>query len=606
MPGFVVGSPLSFVGDAVLGAVEAPQASSGMRVATGSFRVPASAATDTVISTLDFQPKVAIAWSSQGTIVGKVNANAVFAVGFGTATGSNNKAMAVLSEDALNPGNAVSSQDDDDLILGINSGGGALTGELSAIASNGFTIDWGSVSSGVLWHWLALGGGGITNAATLEWVTNTVTGNQAVTGIGFEPDFLLHITINSTSPLDSDVTEGDIGIGVVDGTTSALLVWASGDNVSPTLASQYFRNDRMIGALTPGDVSREFEMSFVSFDSDGFTGNLVTAPPSARTVYTLAIQGGQYQVGSMAYPTTAVRKSVDGLPFAPKGGLFFSCARTLSTTARSNQGRIGFGAAASPFEQGGMAMDDDDAVAPTVAKRIFSTSACVHDIVDGALVTKASLAEFGASSFTLDFSLVPGTAHDLVYVLFGGGDVVSFNPTGTVTSSGAIAKQVNLGRGGTLTSSGAIAKRVSKGLAGTLTSSGALTVGVFREIVLAGTLALAGSITKQVNKGLAGALTPIGSLTAGRLLSRALSGTVGLSGTLTALIVFPGAFLSTTYAWAAGAARGAMGIAVGPASGPRAVVDATIRIAGNAWGALTGPRGRSGGPKPPGGRAERR
>ncbi len=85
-------------------------------------------------------------------------------------------------------------------------------------------------------------------------------------------------------------------------------------------------------------------------------------------------------------------------------------------------------------------------------------------------------------------------------------------PAGTLTSSGALVKQTQIAKSGILTSSATLIKQAQKDLAGILSSSGTLTASKTVLLSLVGTLTSSGTLVKQTGRSLTGILTSIGNL----------------------------------------------------------------------------------------------
>lgn len=123
------------------------------------------------------------------------------------------------------------------------------------------------------------------------------------------------------------------------------------------------------------------------------------------------------------------------------------------------------------------------------------------------------------------------------YMLFisftaaAGGTTFTQSLSGSLTSSGALAKRTNKPLSGSLTSSGAIAKRIGKTFSGSVTSTGTLSVTKVVLLALAGTLTASGTLLRRTGKGLTGSITPTGTVT--RSLVRTLAGSATPAGAVT-------------------------------------------------------------------------
>lgn len=133
-----------------------------------------------------------------------------------------------------------------------------------------------------------------------------------------------------------------------------------------------------------------------------------------------------------------------------------------------------------------------------------------------------------------------------------GGATLTITPSGTLTTAGALVKQIGKVHAGTLTTAGALvksrtrafagtlstagalAKQIGKPFAGPLTTAGALTPIKNKVVAVAGTLATAGAIVRQIGKVPAGTLTAAGAIV--RSVARSVAGALTTSGGLSVAV----------------------------------------------------------------------
>lgn len=102
----------------------------------------------------------------------------------------------------------------------------------------------------------------------------TSTGNQAVTGVGFQPKALIVWATRQTAT--GFAADAALSFGFTDGTNQRCLSVAGTDNVATTAERRYARTDKTLCLLT-GSGTVEVDAAIVSFDSDGFTLNFGSA-----------------------------------------------------------------------------------------------------------------------------------------------------------------------------------------------------------------------------------------------------------------------------------------------------------------------------------------
>ncbi|HKG77813.1 MAG TPA: hypothetical protein VKA78_00310, partial [Pyrinomonadaceae bacterium] len=120
-------------------------------------------------------------------------------------------------------------------------------------------------------NWTGGGGGGTLLAKAGSFTGSGSTGNQAITGVGFQPKVVLfryNMSTSTGSQSDSVIGFG-VGISSSDRRTSGNY---SNNNVSTSSNAAWNQDTYVI--YTPSGSSRA---GFVSMDSDGFTINWVTS-----------------------------------------------------------------------------------------------------------------------------------------------------------------------------------------------------------------------------------------------------------------------------------------------------------------------------------------
>jgi len=338
-----------------------PAPPSGLRTKVGSFFSRQFVGNGSVTG-IGFQPKAVIFyWTTQETPGFAVNAQA----GYGFATGvGNERAANYLSDDNLAPGSNNTSRwqwTNRCIVLTNTSTAGTTSHEAQLVSmdADGFTLSWLKATVGVNYivHYLALGGPDITKAATGSFTPTAGTGSQAVTGLSFQPDFLMFLSIDSNTAGSRVSPHGKISIGFASNGPSinqvATTVATRSSTANPLTSGAQAHDAAVVEkAETTGSIT--FVASVTSFDANGFTVNkTVNAAGSETPVQYLALRGGQYKAGTIARPSTATPPtfplSYTGVGFAPKGLLFMSWGNreVLADPAGDAEARICFGAADS-------------------------------------------------------------------------------------------------------------------------------------------------------------------------------------------------------------------------------------------------------------------
>lgn len=209
--------------------------------------------------------------------------------GFATSSSSQKASLA-------NPRSGTTSAQQSELILK-NSGGSTFTmrGSLVSMDSDGFTINFTDIGSMKYCYALCLKGGQYAIGAFNQ---NTSTGNQSVTGLGFQPSGVILSSINATTTASILTTQSRISLGMASSSTARASIWNGGGNAG----TQDNNTDtgKVLNMITEGaSPTTNTAADFVSMDSGGFTINNTTADATSREIIYFAF-------GSNA-PTTAVK-----------------------------------------------------------------------------------------------------------------------------------------------------------------------------------------------------------------------------------------------------------------------------------------------------------
>lgn len=326
---------------------------------------------------------------------------------------------------------------------------------LTTIGSDGWTFNFTAVAAAYKIPYMALGGSDITDSKGGSFLLNTSTGNQSVTGVGFQPDVVMFIFQSlGTSSGDSNA-DCCFGFGVAKSSTERWCSQLSGDSgVGTSNTRRSFHNDHCIVISNVNADTVNGSADFVSMDADGFTINVDDAPAAGYILTYLAIQGGEWAVGTETQKTSTGTKATTGLGLTPAGLLVCSAghntANSITPTAR-----FSFGVSDGTNSEGTW-FGDEDAVANTNCDSSYSTTNLLmfKDEAGGGSPTtlaEAELDSFDSDGFTLDWTTADSTARIFGYVAVG---TPSGGTTGQVKvkiSGSFVAKPIKVKASGTFT-----------------------------------------------------------------------------------------------------------------------------------------------------------
>lgn len=297
-----------------------------------------------------------------------------------------------------------------------------VTSTLTSLDATGFTQNWTTLTTtSPKYNYLALGGSDLSNAKVGSFSANVSTGNQSVTGLGFQPDIVfLFVTLQTAA--GSSNNNSQYCFGVMHSSGQWVMGGKAQQNQATMNTSRFFQNDRC--AIVQATVANTYvwEASYVSMDSDGFTINIVTTDGSAFLIGYLAIKGGQWKVGTDTQKTSTGTKDITGIGFTPSGAIFGSVCGTTTAGANDHY-RMSFGVSTGTSNNTALFAGDQDAAANAIASTIMSSTKClVMGTENGATPTtnaEAAVSAMSNGTLTLNWTTADATARVFGYVIWG-------------------------------------------------------------------------------------------------------------------------------------------------------------------------------------------
>jgi hypothetical protein len=404
-----------------------------MAAHVGSFNT-GTGTTDVAVTAPGFTPKAIIFWWSgrtegTDTIGGQ---NAQFGMGFATGTTAR-RSISLQSED----GQAASDSDrairDDSCISTITTTrtlDGA--GDLKSLDANGFTIAIDDAFARDLRvSYLALGGDDITNAATGTFTMPAVTGNQDISGVGFQPDFVMFLATGNDAVPEYAANACAI-MGAASGGSAAnngVLMCFARTNQATMNTGGYSITNECVQDVDSRDGDPIDKAQLTLFQSDGFRLNWTTAPASDEQCFYLALKGGNYLVGELSTRTDTNDIAETSFGFQPDAAMFFSHAKAESTTTvADDHAEVSIGAFSATDERSAQGYFDEDAAADSNVITAIEHDACyVHIKSDATIDGLMDVKSIDSDGFTMVMDDADPAAAFVWYVAFGsaGGSTVT-------------------------------------------------------------------------------------------------------------------------------------------------------------------------------------
>lgn len=275
------------------------------------------------------------------------------------------------------------------------------------------------------------------------FTANTSTGNQAVTGLGFQPKAIMFWGGNLTADGVGAGGMQFIGFAASSSQRAANAI-AVDDAVTPSNTGLDLQNLAIV-LLTDGTPTVDALADFVSMDADGFTINWSDAPAAAVKINYWAVGGTDItnvEAGLWTGPTNSglpKDHSKTGMSFQPDVVLFAPVRNrtAVGTTTVSALGFCGFTKFGGSFQQAGSVVSVNDAQTSN-ASRYYERVDKALIAVSTTLVLEATAVSFNSDGWTLNFTSASTSSTVIPYLAIKGGQwKIGSDLTPTTTGSQA-------------------------------------------------------------------------------------------------------------------------------------------------------------------------
>lgn len=310
-------------------------------------------------------------------------------------------------------------------------------------------------------------------------------GDQAITGLGFQPKAIIFYSTGETTDDGSSALAAVASVmyGMTAGSTqNAVFCHAVVEGANPAVAGKAWNETACIEFLSNGVPTTDGIAALKSFDADGFTINWSAFPGSARLVKFIALGGSDItnaKVGFFASNSSlgVGTQSITGVGFTPDFLMFLGGDMTAAGTASNSAWCVG---AASGTAAGRQFFVYDVDNAGGASMQYTSSGKC---IVGGTGSRSGSLASFNADGFSISWNPDPGSALRFGYLALKGGNYFVGNETQGTSTGNKATTGVGFLPAGALYISGAAEAGsgggISFGGASSSTARGAISYGRF-------------------------------------------------------------------------------------------------------------------------------
>lgn len=386
----------------------------------GSFTVPAATG-NKVVTGVGFQPKVVLFFGCRRSADGSTGSASALpemaTILLGVGISSSSRACMYTSDDFSGGSPTL----DNTRCIWNNDSNTGSSGDFAADFvsqdSDGFTVNF-TIANATAYvvNYTAIGGSDLTGVKLQQFSSLATTGNQGITGVGFQPDALIVFGTTFQSTAGSAGTTASSSLGF--GTSGAQGFTAGGYVAAAGITSvSYQRSDRIYASVRGGGAATtlEYQASLVSLDSDGFTLNWDIAQGTTQPVYALCLKGGSYKTGVFNTRTATGAQSVTGVGAAPVGML---CSSQWKVSSASNRDVLGFvgnlGAVSDTTHRASSGYQDNGWGSAYLDRA--NVVKVISDSATPTVLDAADLTSFDADGFTLNYATVDATAREFIFL----------------------------------------------------------------------------------------------------------------------------------------------------------------------------------------------
>ena len=238
-----------------------------------------------------------------------------------------------------------------------------------------------------------------------SFASNTSTGNQSISDVGFQPKVVLFMSADRSAAGSANAGQPIFGVAVSD-TEQWSIAGLSEDSSPNANTFRHAHNDR---CLHHGDgAATNMQLDFVSMDAGGFTVNVADAPASALIVPYLALGGTDIQVkaGTFSVATSGSPQSVTGVGFEPDLVIVGHIGRISWPQTNAQHMVWGLGAFTAS-EQAAFAVSDQDAAANMLTNAYQRSDSMILECFTDLEITRCAFSSMDSGGFTFTVPNLP-------------------------------------------------------------------------------------------------------------------------------------------------------------------------------------------------------
>ena len=267
------------------------------------------------------------------------------------------------------------------------------------------------------------------NAHSGALALNVATGNQSVSGLGFQPKLVILQSTPDTANIVTAIANSHWSYGAFDGTNKTVQASNDRNGISTSDNRKYADiTNTIYVADPPGTMTPDYIATGVSLDADGFTINITNAPPINYRFGYWALGGSDVtnvKVGTFGSKGSTGSQGITGVGFQPDLIIIFSSGTFGGMPVNLGEGINGIGFAnglltANQYAMGSYSADGTTSAIGTISAH--NTGYVVYLPMTNTFVSlQATLTSFDADGFTLNWVTHPVLANvNMSYIAIKG------------------------------------------------------------------------------------------------------------------------------------------------------------------------------------------
>jgi hypothetical protein len=236
--------------------------------------------------------------------------------------------------------------------------------------------------------------------------TGASTGNVSVTSLTFTPKVLL-MRFNVQAAANTTGTGAAIGWGAAISSSNRATNYTRRTSATTTTNSTH---DATKIVLTHAAGVTNLAIDFVSFNSNGFTLNVVTSPGSNVLLFWLALGGDDLKANLIQFDsrTTTGSTGHTGMGFKPDVLFVFTSGMTAAIPTTDGNSRPGYGWVDSALNQGALGVKQ--VTGANTSRKAQSAANAIYIPDTSAMWLAGAVTSLDADGFTMNYTTVQGSA----------------------------------------------------------------------------------------------------------------------------------------------------------------------------------------------------